>query len=240
MICKRLIMIIVQDIAASGWGGGQHSGFREVKTIKKSNYSKQDFAQNKHCIALHRIALLVSSGQTEIIGVMWERRRKTVRAISATRSGVQIITWSQTAAKRGHHGRLRWSRPVENSPSPFSHTSPPTKRTGCKSLCLQSAFAIVPWRTPALTSASSTQRTSNASTSPHSQLRLTAPCLASTATIWKSLGVPSCHSWRKCFCLQEPFSVAQLSQIWGSTFLIWRLNFPNFLDYIPYFLDERS
>ena len=186
-----------------------------------------------HCIGLH-----VSSGQTEIIGVMRERRRKTVKAISATRSGVQIITWSPT--RRGAHGRLRWSRPVENSPSPSSHTSHPTKRTAFKSLCLQSAFACVPWQTPALTSASSTLRTLSASTSPHSQLRLTAPCLASTATIWKSLGVPSCHSWRKCFCLQEPFSVAQLSQIWGSTFLIWRLNFPNFLDYIPYFLDERS
>ena len=71
------------------------------KQLKK-NYSKQDFAQNKHCVALH-----VSSGQTEIIGVIWERRGKTVRAISATRSGVRIITWSPTAARRGAHGRLR-------------------------------------------------------------------------------------------------------------------------------------
>ena len=29
------------------------------------------------------------------------------------------------------------------------------------------------------------------------------------------------HSWKKCFCLREPV-------FWGSTFLISRLNFPNF------------
>ena len=29
------------------------------------------------------------------------------------------------------------------------------------------------------------------------------------------------HSWKKCFCLREPV-------FWGSTFLILRLNFPNF------------
>ena len=151
---------------------------------------------------------------------MWERRRKTVRAISATRSGVQTITWSPTAARRGAPGRLRWNLPVENSPSPSSHTSPPTKRTGFKSLCLQSAFAYVPWRTPALTSASSTQMTLSASTSPHSQLRLTAPCLASTATIWKSLGVPSCHSWKNVLPPGTIFC--------GSTFPNLRFNFSNF------------